>query len=364
MKMKKKIFAIFFAVLLLGSLVIFPAHAADQSSGAVWNLNQYPPDPDAPFYRVDSYLDVGNGDINYNPIPIPYFNDAINYVPNSNGDSASVPSVTSDGYFACLYDPDVSSHNTLVFYSDYLDGDPSNSVGTLFALGLIQNPSSAFSVGDGTLIDRADLNTDFWFTAQILSPDGYMIYFNYKYMDSFGIVYVPNGWKLTLYITGEPSCIGKMITFKLNCSPVTSSQLPEYWEIYYPYYSAIEVSRDSEMYLGGLSKGKELGLQEGYTNGHNAGFSSGFSDGKIAGINEVNAQKEDFTSGFGDLFFSSEEVNGERVYSGLFGGILQAYLTVANGVSIFGISLHTVVITLISLVVLGFILKYILSAIN
>ena len=110
--------------------------------------------------------------------------------------------------------------------------------------------------------------------------------------------------------------------------------------MYYPYYASIEQSSDVFQY------------------------SCGKKDGKIIGINEVNSQKEDFSGGFGKLFFSSEEVNGERVYSGLFGGILQAYLTVANGVSIFGTSLHTVVITLISLVVLGFILKYILSAIK
>lgn len=361
MKMKKKIFFIFLAVLLLGSAFVFPTFAAEQSGRVAWNMNQYAPEPDSPFYRVPSGLNVGNGDINYNPVPMKYW-DGFDYVPNPSGSSYSVPYVTSDGYFRCLYDPDVSTHNTFVFYSDYLESvvDPSYAQGTLFALGLVLDSASYFDFGDGIDAFRANLNENFMFTAQIRSPDGYVMYFNYRYMDSFGVFYVPYGWKLTIYVTALPSCVGKMLSFKLNCSYVTTSQLSEYYETYYPYYASIEQTSDTYQYTVGEETGYELGLDEGYSNGHNDGYSLGLEDGKISGRNE----KEDFSGGFGKLFFSSEEVNGERVYSGLFGGILQAYLTVANGVSIFGISLHTVVITLISLVVLGFILKYILSAIK
>ena len=333
MKMKKKIFFIFLAVLLLGSAFVFPTFAAEQSGRVAWNMNQYAPEPDSPFYRVASGLDVGNGDINYNPVPVKYW-DAINYVPIILGsDFSAVPSVTSDGYFRCLYNPDVSTHNTIVFYSDYLEGDPADAKGTLFALGLVHDPESAFTIDGVTSVDRANLNSDFVFTAQIRSPDGYVMYFNYRYMDSFGVFYVPYGWKLTIYVTGLPSCVGKMLSFQLNCSYVNNGQLSEYWEMYYPYYESIEQTSDAYQYSAGNETGYGLGLDEGYTNGHNAGYSSGFEDGKISGINEVNSQKEDFSGGFGKLFFSSEEVNGERVYSGLFGGILQAYLTVANVVS-------------------------------
>ena len=70
MKIKKKIFLIFLAVLLLGSAFVLPTFAAEQSGRVTWNMNQYPPKSGSPFYRVTSGLDVGNWDINYNPVPI------------------------------------------------------------------------------------------------------------------------------------------------------------------------------------------------------------------------------------------------------------------------------------------------------
>ncbi len=138
---------------------------------------------------------------------------------------------------------------------------------------------------------------------------------------------------------------------------------------YYHGYDIGKMEGNSEGYELGHSHGYTQGCTDGYASGKTDGISEGYSSGKTDGIAEgrqqLQKEGDSFFKSFADFFFSSkiDEKTGERIYSGIFGGILQAYLTVANGVSLFGISLHVVILTLLSLVVIGFVVKYILTLI-
>ena len=106
----------------------------------------------------------------------------------------------------------------------------------------------------------------------------------------------------------------------------------------------------SEEYKDALETSRQEGKNECVAT-HKALFDAALKEG------------ESFFETFANFFFEKKTVNGEPQYSGILGGIFQAYLDVANGISLFGISLHTVLLTLLTLVVIGVGVKFVLSVI-
>ena len=102
-----------------------------------------------------------------------------------------------------------------------------------------------------------------------------------------------------------------------------------------------------EGYNEGFEAGKAITYKDVYDNGFSDGYGIGKADGYSAGLTNSEAYKSGYDAGFNSVIQSSDGAAVSGFFSGVFGAFYDGYQTIANGITLNGISVGTVVSTLI-----------------
>lgn len=107
----------------------------------------------------------------------------------------------------------------------------------------------------------------------------------------------------------------------------------------------------------GYSIGYDAGLFDGKSQGYNDGYSKGYSAGKSTAVNASEAYEQGYTAGFNSVIQTSDGSAVSGMFTGIFGAFYDGYNTIANGISISGISVGAIVSSLIVIFVAVFAVK-------
>lgn len=122
---------------------------------------------------------------------------------------------------------------------------------------------------------------------------------------------------------------------------------------------------DQEYYNNGYKDGRDYGygigysagLTDGNSKGYNDGYSKGYSAGKAVAVNASDAYEQGYTAGFNSVIQTSDGSAVSGMFTGIFAAMYDGYNTIANGVSISGISVGMIVSSLIVIFVAVFAVK-------
>lgn len=120
-----------------------------------------------------------------------------------------------------------------------------------------------------------------------------------------------------------------------------------------------------ESYKLGYDAGYSYGRIAGMSDGYECGRADGYSDGLEKGAISSEAYKRGYDAGFNSVIQTSDGAAVSGMFSGIFGAFFDGYRTIANGISVGGISVGAVVSTCILIgvvvVVVRFILRFVKS---
>ncbi len=358
--MKHKLFIIFALVLVFGAMMAFSV-SAETSSYVVYA------DVSGKKGLAENYHDLSS-DFGYNP----FFNETFLYSSDTpyvvtvdqippEGIDGSIPIEGVDNhdifpyyFFLGSFQPEKTSRQN---WFAFLENDYVLSNQYDIALTVIQE----CAVGESYYVYGEEYET----YVLVASRDNkHRFYLRIKEPKSTANIVVPKGYEIMVYTVFfsniEP---GKTFDIRLGMRTGRSDALVSGQENFvqcHPFTDAY-LSSIGSTYDEGFSAGKEE-CSLTHASLENAAKAECASTHKAL-VDAAFKEGESFFETFANFFFEKKTVNGQPQYSGILGGIFQAYLDVANGISLFGISLHTVLLTLLILVVLGVGIKFVLSVI-
>lgn len=106
-----------------------------------------------------------------------------------------------------------------------------------------------------------------------------------------------------------------------------------------------------EGYNEGFDAGKALTYKDVYDRGFSDGYDIGKADGYSSGLTNSEAYKSGYDAGFNSVIQTSDGAAVSGMFSGIFGAFYDGYQIIANGITLNGISVGTVVSTLITICV-------------
>ena len=240
---------------------------------------------------------------------------------------------TSEGsgiYYLCLS----TGQAVRIAGSDYDDPDGEYTGFLLSLRDFIPESGHDYS-SDGSCFIVSDSSWEFdsYVTLIASSPGS-----SYYYYTIRGVSY-----KLFVYVYDE-----------MDLSDVS----PTIKEVYYSWGQldkVVSVDTD-QIYLDGYDKGHNEGYQSGkaagYSDGKNDGYSDGYTVGYNKGINDNDAYDMGYKDGFNSVIQVSDGNAVSGFFSGIFGAFYDGYDIIANGISINGVSVGTVISTFIIIVVI------------